>query len=90
MASNNTIGTCDSTTPQYAPIIHGSPAFQNAANTVYESTNAQVVASRNGTLGEGANGQPIFKSDYARMQYLLGKQNRANCGVAKKVFGTRF
>jgi hypothetical protein len=32
------------------------------------------------------NGQPIFKSNYERMQYLAGKQNRASCGVKGKAF----
>jgi hypothetical protein len=78
--------TCDCTTPQYAPIIFDSVAFQNSANTVYQSKNATVTASTNGTLGNRATGNPTFKSSYERMQYLLGQQNQAGCGVPNRNF----
>lgn len=78
--------TCDCTTQQYNPIIFDSVAYQNSANTVYQSKNATVTASTNGTLGTKATGNPIFKSNYERMQYLLGQQNQASCGVPGKSF----
>ena len=82
--------TCECTNAQYSQIIHSSIAFQNSANTVYQAKNAQVIAATAGTLGSKATGNPIFKSSYERMQYLLGKQNQGNggagCGVPKRVF----
>jgi len=79
-------GTCACVVQQYSPIIFDSVAYQNSANTVYQSKNATVSAATNGTLGKQATGNPIFKSNAERMQYLLGKQNQASCGVPKKTF----
>jgi hypothetical protein len=90
MSDNTRICAC--TTQQYDPITFKNSDFQNAANTIYESKSATLANSRNGTLGNSATGNPIFKSDFERMQYLLGRQNRgisgAGCGVAKKTFAT--
>jgi hypothetical protein len=81
---------CQCTTQQYKAIIFGSVGYQNSANTVYQAKNAQVVAATAGTLGNNATGNTIFKSNYERMQYLLGKQNQGNsgagCGVPAKAF----
>ena len=88
MADNTRI--CPCTVQQYGQIIFDSIAYQNAANTVYQSKNALVVASTNGTIGNKATGNPTFKSNYERMQYLIGQQNQGNggagCGVARKAF----
>jgi hypothetical protein len=88
MAFNTRI--CNCTIQQYAPIIFDSVAYQNSANTIYQAKNAILIKSQNGTLGTTATGNPIFKSDYERMQYLSGRQNQGNngagCGVAKKTF----
>jgi hypothetical protein len=47
-----------------------SPAVQNAANTVYFNVSTVNGQNRNNAVG---NGNYIkFKSDYERMQYLLG------------------
>ena len=78
--------SCQCTTQQYSQIIFDSVAYQNSANTVYQAKNAQVVAATAGTLGSKATGNPIFKSSYERMQYLLGRQNQASCGVPKRTF----
>lgn len=78
--------TCQCTTQQYGQIIFDSVAYQNSANTVYQAKNAQVTAATAGTLGKQATGNVIFKSGYERMQYLLGRQNQASCGVAGKTF----
>ena len=78
--------TCQCSTQQYAPFIFNSVAYQNSANNVYESKKELVIASMNGTLGSSATGNCTFKSNYERMQFLLGKQNRANCAVPAKVF----
>jgi hypothetical protein len=89
MSSFN-ITSCQCTTQQYKAIIFDSVGYQNSANTVYQSKNAQVVAATAGTLGKNATGNTIFKSNYERMQYLLGKQNQGNsgagCGVPAKAF----
>lgn len=79
------IQICACTTQQYAPIIFDSVAYQNGANTVYQAKAAAVEAANKGTL-VSPNGNPMFKSNYERIQYLMGKQNQASCGVRKKVF----
>ena len=86
MASAYNTSICPCTTQQYGQIIFSSVAYQNAANNVYQAKNSTLVASNNGTLGKAATGNPIFKSGYERMQYLLGKQNQASCGVPAKTF----
>ncbi len=79
--------TCACTTQQYDPVVFNNVAYQAGANFVYESLKNTVSAATNGTLGTAATGQPIFKTNAERMQYLLGKKNRvANCGVPKKTF----
>lgn len=81
------IRTCECETQQYSPIIFNSVAYQNSANTVYQAKNAILLKSQNGTLGNTATGNPIFKSSAERMQYLLGRQNQASCGAPRKTFG---
>ena len=84
--SDNT-RTCACTSQQYSPIIFNTPDVQNAANTVYQNKLDQVTAARNGTLSATqATGTVLFKSNFERMQYLLGQQNQASCGVAPKKF----
>jgi hypothetical protein len=78
--------TCPCTIQQYGPIIFNSVAYQNSANNVYQAKNALVTASTNGTLGKQATGNPTFKTANERMQYLLGAQNQASCGVPGKTF----
>ena len=78
--------TCQCTTPQYSQIIFDSVGYQNSANTVYQAKKDQVAAATNGTLGKNGTGNVIFKSSYERMQYLLGRQNQASCGVPSRVF----
>ena len=78
--------TCICSVQQYDDIVMSTPAYQNSANTVYNALSATLTASTNGTLGSKATGAPIFKSDYERMQYLLGRQRVANCGVKAKAF----
>ena len=82
--------TCACTPQQYSSIIFDSVAYQNSANVVYQSKNALVTASTNGTLGKQATGNPTFKTANERMQYLLGQQNQGNggagCGVPRKTF----
>ena len=68
--------------PVNQPIIFETVAYQNAANTIYEATASTITASVNGTRTQNI-GAPIFKSDYERMQFLLGKQGAGGCGVPK-------
>ena len=81
-----TLQDCACTIQKYGPIIFNNIAYQNAANMIYDAKNATVIASQNGTLGTSGNGQPTFKSNYERMQYLAGKQSRASCGARPKMF----
>ncbi|NDH69421.1 MAG: hypothetical protein EBY22_16290 [Gammaproteobacteria bacterium] len=91
MADPNNMANCPCIVQQFAPITFNTIAFQNGANTIYQAKAATVAASKAGTLGTAANGQPTFKSDFERMQYLLGRQNQvASCGVPKKVFANRY
>lgn len=78
--------TCQCNTQQYGQIIFDSVAYQNSANMVYQAKKDQVAAATNGTLGTKGAGNVIFKSSYERMQYLLGRQNQASCGVPNKTF----
>ena len=80
----NNMATCDCKVQQFAPIVFATTSYQNSANFVYEALRVKKAAATAGTLGAAAAGTPMFKSDYERMQYLLG--NRSSCGVAKKTF----
>jgi hypothetical protein len=77
--------TCACTIQQYDPIIFNNVGYQNAANTVYEATKTDLTNSVSGTR-VAPNGNPIFKSNAERMQYMMGRQSRASCGVSAKSF----
>jgi hypothetical protein len=62
--------TCACTSQQYKPIVFNTVADQANANTIYQSLILAV-----------GTGPKQFKSDYERMQYLLGRQNQAYCGA---------
>jgi hypothetical protein len=74
--------SCACVTPQYSPIIFNNVAYQNGANTVYQSKVIDLAALTTGTR-VAPNGNPVFKSNAERMQYLMGRQNQASCGVPK-------
>ena len=76
---------CGCSTQQYSDIIVNTPNFQTSSNSVYEALKTRVAAAATGTLGSTASGLPTFKSDYERMQYLVGSIGR-RCGVGKKSF----
>ena len=85
-ANNEQTRTCGCSTQQYAPIIVNSVEYQNGANTIYQANYVNVAAASAGTLSS-PNGNPRFKSDYERMQYLLGSKNQVQgYGVARKIF----
>ena len=54
--------------------IFESPQFQDAANTVY--LQKQAYDARQVALG--SSNVYVFKSDYERMQYLIGRYARGS------------
>jgi hypothetical protein len=54
------------------PFVFDNVAYQNAANNVYEYVKAYNTANNATTTGNTYK----FKSDYERMQYMLGQKNR--------------
>lgn len=54
------------------PFVFESVAYQNSANNVYEYVKAYNTANNAAVTGSNYK----FKSDYERMQYLLGAKNR--------------
>ena len=52
--------------------VFGNPGVQNAANAVYEYKKAYDLAKNAAVTGNTYK----FKSDFERMQYLLGQRNR--------------
>lgn len=86
MADSVNPGTCACQEPQYGPIIFNSVGYQTAANSVYAEKSSRVDASITGTL-TSPNGNPMFKSNYERIQFLLGRINQVSgCGVKPRVF----
>jgi hypothetical protein len=77
--------TCGCTTQQFSQIIFNNVAYQNAANTVYQAKNLDYTSAISG-IRAAPNGNPIFKTNAERMQYLMGRQNQASCGVPRKTF----
>lgn len=53
-----------------------SPAFQNACNMVY--LNVSTATASNNNNASGNTNYIKFKSDYERMQYLIGLYGRSN------------
>ena len=62
--------------------VLGTPAEQNANNMVYESKKGELTSSIAGTLPTTLShgSRLIFKTDYERMQYLLGLYGRFSEG----------
>ena len=86
MAETVNPGTCDCQEPQYGPIIFNSVGYQRAANSVYTEKSSRISAGIAGTL-TSPNGNPIFKSNYERIQYLHGRSNQVSgCGFPPRVF----
>lgn len=56
--------------------VFDNPQVQNAANTVYESTKAFNARPANAASGKKYQ----FKTDFERMQYLLGLYGRDSQG----------
>jgi hypothetical protein len=64
--------------PAEPVFILESPAVQNAANSVYVQKQAYDAAQ----AAKGSNKVYQFKTDYERMQYLLGHYGRFSQGLA--------
>ena len=63
--------------------VLGTPAEQNANNMVYVSKKGELASSIAGTATtvEQHNTKLIFKTDFERMQYLLGLYGRTSQGL---------
>ena len=80
------VGICNCTVRSINNLVIKSHSYQRSANTIYNAKSAIVSAGPSGTL-VSPNGNPTFKSDYERMQYLAGKIGAAGgCGVPPKTF----
>jgi hypothetical protein len=55
------------------PFVFETVAYQNSANQVYEYVKAYNTANNASVTGSNYK----FKSDYERMQYLLGQKARS-------------
>ena len=85
-ANKITSGTCPCMVSSIANLIVGTVPFQNAANTIYYAKSTIVGQSHDGKLLY-PNGNPTFKSDYERMQFLIGKIGAGgSCGTPPKTF----
>ena len=78
----DTVATAALLVDQVPPVVTVANCVVNPEQTFV----APVIAATAGTLGNNATGNTIFKSNYERMQYLLGRQNQASCGVPRKTF----
>lgn len=57
------------------PFVFETVAYQNAANQVYQYVENVNTANNAAVTGR----QYQFKSDYERMQYLMGQKGRGGC-----------
>ena len=62
--------------------VLGTQADQTAANMIYASKSGEYASSITGTLPAGvAHGNKLmFKTDFERMQYLIGLYGRSSTG----------
>ena len=61
----------------------GTLDTQTASNMVYANRKGELTSSISGTLPPGKNFDCglVFKSDYERLQYLLGLYGRSSVGL---------
>jgi hypothetical protein len=80
--SQSIITTCQ--VPVSTIFVFKTPENQNAANTIYEQKKAEVASSISG-LPNAPNVRHdvnlMFKTDYERMQYILGLYGRNSQGL---------
>jgi len=76
-----TIGDC--ITPVSTIFIYDSPSVQNAANTIYVAKNGEYASTISGTPTNRINHDVklMFKTDFERMQYLIGLYGRTSQGL---------
>ncbi len=62
--------------------IFETPAFQTASEMIYLNKKDELASSINGVLpaGKNHNVNLIFKTDFERMQYLIGLYGRTSQG----------
>ena len=74
------IGNCQ--TPVSTFFVFNRVEQQTAANIVYLNKKGDVTSSISGTLAPGVNHNVnlVFKTDYERMQYLLGLYGQTSKG----------
>ena len=63
--------------------VYGEQARQTAANSIYLSKKGEYTSSIAGTLpaGQTHSVNLVFKTDYERMQYLIGLYGRSSQGL---------
>jgi len=61
--------------------VLGSVADQNAANMVYTSKRADYASSISGASPVQHTTRLLFKTDFERMQYLIGLYGRNSVGL---------
>jgi hypothetical protein len=78
------IGNCGLPINRNPIFIMGSVEQQNAADGVYVNKNNELLSSVNGTLGPGIRHDVklLFRTDYERMQYLMGLYGRTSRGLS--------
>ena len=78
---SSAIGNCGSIVSTI--FVFNSQGAQTAANTVYASKKGDLTSSIAGTLAPGVDHgvKLVFKTDYERMQYLMGLYGRTSQGL---------
>jgi hypothetical protein len=63
--------------------VFDTQASQNSANMIYTSKKGELTSSIAGTSPAGVqhNTKLVFKTDFERMQYLLGLYGRSSVGL---------
>lgn len=74
-----TLQSCQ--TPVSTIFVLGTVADQNAANMVYASKKAEYASSISGASPVQHTTRLLFKTDYERMQYLIGLYGRTSQGL---------
>jgi hypothetical protein len=76
----NQITSCQ--IPVSTIFVFDTQSQQTAANSIYVNKKDEIASSINGVLAPGKNHDVklIFKSDYERMQYVMGLFGRSSQG----------
>jgi hypothetical protein len=77
-------GNCGTSVNRSPVFIMDSVGEQNAADAVYVNKNTELLSSINGNLGPGIRHDVklLFRTDYERMQYLMGLYGRTSRGLS--------